>query len=132
VRTLHDEPHAKWTLLLIGAGLLRKLATVPEFAGRRCATAPFTKLRGDQLVAVVRQFHPSIYADAPAQLLHNIDAGFSDALCDGPGAIRSWAMFTNDLLEVFDSHGKRTLDEHVAALALASFLGPDDADDDDD
>jgi len=136
LRYFHDHPDAQWTLVLVGAGIGKKIKNNRELVSRITRRVHFGPLVGEELVTALRAYQPALYVAASPDLLHEVDVLLDQADL-GRGNLRSWAGFTGAALQVQQSlvgaasGGARgpaqattaTLTQHVASRALALLGG---------
>jgi len=76
LRWLHDQ-RADWALFFVGGvGCNERLSASPELASRVGRKVRFTPLEGDELVAVLGEYHP-LYANAERALLERINKTYA-------------------------------------------------------
>lgn len=111
LRSLHDDPRARWALLLVGGvGCERRLRQDPQLWSRLALRLEFTKLQGDVLFDTLRAYHP-VLAATPVDVLAEVDRRHCH------GNLRNWVMFLGAALPLV--HGNRGLTPRIAGTTLA-------------
>lgn len=112
---VHDAPGAQFTLVLLGAGVLDRLAPFPECDSRVARRVLFQPLTGATLLDTLHDYHPLLAGTDPA-LLRRIDARFAH------GRLRRWAQFTHAAANRLDDDAAG-VDEQTAAVCVAAIAG---------
>lgn len=113
---LLEHPQAQFTLVLVGARLLQRLADHEEFLGRAGRTVLFQRLRDDALVEYLTAYHPLLARTAPDLLRHIDNRRFR-------GNLRRWAQFTHAAYNRVDDPSTDSIDSAVAEAAVRAVLG---------
>ena len=121
LRHLHDHPHTRFTLVLVGGdGCWEVLSREPMLRSRIFRRVSITALSGAQVCALMGSFHP-IYAGVAREVLLLVDDHFAH------GNLRDWASFTLTAAKLCDEHGRRRLDEDIVRNTFALHGGVLDA-----
>lgn len=102
-------------MVLIGNGLLRKLAVVPEALSRVGPRVEAAPLHGESLLSALTQIEPRL-ADSEPDMLLDIDRRFLK------GELRQWAEFIEAVRSVSDNDSPITRTEAGTALSLLGFI----------
>lgn len=114
LRYLHDRPEAQWALVFVGGRNCAKvLSAHPELHSRVARWVAFEPLKGDELLATLRAYHP-LLATADAKLLSQIDHRYAR------GVFRRWARLVQIAEPMAPKRGRRVLDGELAKAALAA------------
>ncbi|MGH3097705.1 MAG: AAA family ATPase [Streptosporangiales bacterium] len=117
LRYLHDDPHTRFALLLVGGddawAVLSREPMLRSRVYRRVALSP---LSGPQVCELMGSFHP-IYHGVDRELLLLVDDHFAH------GNLRDWAAFTHSAAQLCSSHGRDRLDEEIARNTFALHGG---------
>lgn len=117
LRHLGEDEHRRSAILLVGGdGCWDVLSREPMLRSRVYRRVSFRPLPVDEVVRVVRRFHP-LYDGASDELIRFVDA------CCGHGNFRNWASFTLTALGLCAEAGRDRLDEQVARNAFALLGG---------
>lgn len=110
---LHDHDKARFTLVMCGASVERRLADFEEFSSRTARVVRFHRLRGEELLDTLAKYHP-LLAGTDRALLTRLDERHMK------GNLRSWAFFTHAAYNrvADDATG---LDEDTALVSLAAM-----------
>lgn len=104
-------------MVLIGNGLLRKLATVPEALSRVGVRVEASPLHGQPLMDVLTQIEPRL-ADVEPDTLRDYDRRFLK------GELRQWAEFIEAVRSISADDAPITPREAGAALSLLGHVMP--------
>lgn len=123
LRHYHDHPDAAWTLVLVGAGISKKIAKNRELVSRISRRVAFGPLTGAGLIEALIAYHPTLYPHAPTDLLHQVDellerAGY------GRGNLRAWAGFTGAVIDVHRRRNPNLTDLQIADPTAPGCLPP--------
>jgi DNA transposition AAA+ family ATPase len=117
LRYLHDHPHTRFALILVGGdGCWEVLSREPMLRSRIFRRANVTPLSGEQVCALMGAFHP-IYSGVEAEVLLLVDDHFAH------GNLRDWASFTHTAVKLCAEHGRERLDAEIARNTFALHSG---------
>lgn len=117
LRHLHDHPHTRFTLVLVGGdGAWNVLSREPMLRSRVYRRIRLEALTAAQVCALMGSYHP-IYDGVADELLLFIDDRFAH------GNLRDWAAFTQTAAGLCARHGRATLDEQAARNTFALHGG---------
>ena len=117
LRHLHDHPHTRFALLLVGGDTAwNVLPREPMLRSRVYRRVRFEALSPEQVCALIGEFHP-IYAGVDRGLLLFIDEHFAH------GNLRDWAAFTQTAAKLCAGHDQPVIDERAARNAFALHSG---------
>lgn len=137
LRTMHDKPTAKWTWLLEGRGIHKRMKEIEELNGRSSYPVTYTHLDPGELDEYLRKYHP-LYKSADALLIRDLDAELSRLKSkksdqSDRGSLRHWTGFTFALLqECADKGVDAQITPDLASTTLVSYAGTGDTEDDED
>jgi DNA transposition AAA+ family ATPase len=117
LRYLHDHPHTRFALVLVGGdGCWEVLSREPMLRSRIFRRVNISPLSGVQVCQLMGAFHP-IYNGVDAEVLLLVDDHF------GHGNLRNWASFTHTAVALCAEHGRPRLDTEIARNAFALHSG---------
>ncbi len=117
LRYLHDHPHTRFALILVGGdGCWEVLSREPMLRSRIFRRVNVTPLSGEQVCALMGAFHP-IYSGVEAEVLLLVDDHFAH------GNLRDWASFTHTAVKLCAEHGRERLDAEIARNTFALHGG---------
>lgn len=117
LRYLHDHPHTRFALILVGGdGTWEVLSREPMLRSRIFRRVNVTPLTGAQVCELMGGFHP-IYTGVEAEVLLLVDDHFAH------GNLRDWAAFTHTAAKLCAEHGRDRLDAEIARNAFALHSG---------
>jgi hypothetical protein len=117
LRYLHDHPHTRFALILVGGdGCLEVLSREPMLRSRIFRRVNVTPLTGEQVCALMSGFHP-IYTGVEPEVLLLVDDHFAH------GNLRDWASFTHSATKLRVEHGRDRVDAEIARNAFALHGG---------
>jgi DNA transposition AAA+ family ATPase len=121
LRYLHDHPHTRFALLLVGGdGCWEVLSREPMLRSRIYRRVSMAPLSGDQVCELMGSFHP-IYTGVARELLLLVDDHFAH------GNLRDWASFTHTAAKLCAEQSRARLDAEVVRNAFALHGGVPDA-----
>jgi DNA transposition AAA+ family ATPase len=104
LRYLHDHPHTRFALILVGGDdCWEVLSREPMLRSRIFRRVNICPLSGAQVCELMGAFHP-IYAGVDTEVLLLVDDHF------GHGNLRNWASFTHTAAALCTEHGRPRLD----------------------
>lgn len=110
---LHDHDNARFTLVMCGAEVARRLAPFEEFASRTARVVRFHRLTGQELLDTLASYHPMLAATDPT-LLTRLDERHMK------GNLRNWAFFTHAAYNRVEDPDAG-VDEPTALVSLAAM-----------
>jgi DNA transposition AAA+ family ATPase len=112
LRHLHDRPNTTFALILVGGNgcweLLRRHAM---FRSRLLQRVEFKPLPRDEVLKVMRRFHP-IYREAKPDVISLIDETWAR------GNFRNWASFTVTAVDLMQEHDEGTVTQDIVENVL--------------
>ena len=117
LRALHDRPDARFALLLAGgANAVRVLKRDQQLSSRVSMQVHFSPLAGQELLEVLRAFHP-VLANTSEELLEEIDRK------DCRGNLRRWHTFTRLSLSLLPKSSTPDRLSHKVVRAVLTLRG---------
>jgi DNA transposition AAA+ family ATPase len=117
LRYLHDHPHTRFGLILVGGdGCWEVLSREPMLRSRIFRRVNITPLTGGQVCELMGGFHP-IYAGVEREVLLLVDDHFAH------GNLRDWVSFTHSAAKLCAEHGRERLDAEIARNTFALHGG---------